>query len=84
MTRASQDGRHVTAAVACALLLLGVLAIPSAGRADEPYARSRDYNLQEIRTHLWFDIEQRQVRGEVTESVAALRDNVTAGRPRSR
>jgi aminopeptidase N len=77
MTRASQDGRHVTAAVGCALLLLGVLAIPSAGRADEPYARSRDYDLQEIRTHLWFDIEQRQVRGEVTESVAALRDNVS-------
>ena len=47
------------------------------GRADEPYARSRDYDLQNIRTHLWFDIEQRQVRGEVTESIAALRDNVS-------
>jgi aminopeptidase N len=61
----------------CAVLLVAALAIPSAGRADEPYARSRDYDLQGIRTHLWFDIEQRQVRGEVTESVAALRDNAS-------
>jgi len=53
----------------------GVLA-PN-GRADEPYARSRDYELQNIRTHLWFDISQRTVRGEVAESVAALRDGVS-------
>ena len=60
----------------CALLLSGALAIPSAF-ADEPYARSRDYDLQEIRTHLWFNVEQRQVRGEVSESVAALRDGIS-------
>ena len=52
-------------------------AVASASRADEPYARSRDYDLQNIRTHLWFDVEQRQVRGEVTESISALRDRVT-------
>jgi aminopeptidase N len=77
MAQASHHRRHVTAAVYCPLLLLAALAIPSAGRADEPYARSRDYDLQDIRTHLWFDVEQRQVRGEVTESIAALRDNVS-------
>ena len=76
MTEASQHQGHASAAIGCALLLAAALAIPSAGRADEPYARTRDYDLQDIRTHLWFDIEQRQVRGEVTESVAALRDNV--------
>jgi aminopeptidase N len=76
MTRASKCRRHVPAAVWCALLLLTALAIPSAARADEPYARSRDYDLQDIRTHLWFDIEQREVRGEVTESVSSLRDGV--------
>jgi len=76
MTQASQHQGHASAAIWCALLLAAALAIPSAGRADEPYARTRDYDLQDIRTHLWFDIEQRQVRGEVTESVAALRDNV--------
>ena len=56
-----------------ALLCLAVLP----GRADEPYARSRDYDLQNIRTHLWFDLDQRAIRGEVTETVATLRENVT-------
>lgn len=59
------------------LLLVLILAIPAALRADEPYARSRDYDLQNIRTHLWFDVDQRQVRGEVTESVATLRDSLS-------
>ncbi len=77
MGQAQEHRRHISAVVWCALLLLAALANPFAGRADEPYARSRDYDLQDIRTHLWFDIEQRQVRGEVTESVAALRDNVS-------
>ena len=77
MSWACQHRRLGTAAVSGALLLLAALAIPSAGRADEPYARSRDYDLQDIRMHLWFDVELRQVRGEVTESVAALRDNLS-------
>ena len=45
-------------------------------RADEPYAPSRDYDLQDIRTHLWLDGASRQFRGEVTERVAALRSGV--------
>ena len=72
MSPASQHRTHSSSAPLCGLLLFAVLAISSAIRADEPYARSRDYDLQDIRTHLWFDIEQRQVRGEVTESIAAL------------
>ncbi len=77
MTQRFRHRAYASAAIWWALLLAAALAIPSAGRADEPYARSRDYDLQDIRTHLWFDIDQRQVRGEVTESVAALRDNVS-------
>jgi aminopeptidase N len=77
MTQPLPNQSHAPAAVWCALLLSAVLAIPSAVRADEPYARSRDYDLQDIRTHLWFDVDRRAVRGEVTESVAALRDNVS-------
>jgi aminopeptidase N len=76
MTRSFQYQRQVPAAVRCALLLLA-FTIPSVGRADEPYARSRDYDLEDIHTHLWFDLEQRQVRGEVLERVAALRDNIS-------
>jgi aminopeptidase N len=51
--------------------------VPFAARADEPYARSRDYDLQDIRTHLWFNVEHRQVRGEVTEHIVTLRDKVS-------
>ena len=78
MSQARRHRRHLPAAISCVLLLLAALAIPSPARADEPYARSRDYDLQNIRTHLWFDIEQRQVRGDVTESIMALRDNISA------
>jgi aminopeptidase N len=53
------------------------LAVPFAARADEPYARSRDYALQDIRTHLWFNVEHRQMRGEVSERIVALRDKVS-------
>ena len=45
-------------------------------RADEPYARSKDYDLQSLRIHLWFDLDQRKIRGEVSEAVSALRDDV--------
>ena len=45
-------------------------------RDDDPYARSRDYDLQNVRTHLRFDVEQKKVVGEVTESLAILRENV--------
>jgi aminopeptidase N len=76
MTRALETRRQVPAAAGFALLLLA-LVIPSVGRADEPYARSRDYDLEDLHTHLWFNLDQRQVRGEVTESIAALRDNVS-------
>jgi aminopeptidase N len=76
MTRAFETRSRVPAAAGLALLLLALL-IPSVGRADEPYARSRDYDLEDLHTHLWFNLDQRQVRGEVTESIAALRDNVS-------
>ncbi|HTR46857.1 MAG TPA: M1 family aminopeptidase [Verrucomicrobiae bacterium] len=58
------------------LLAIVAGATLSSARADEPYARSRDYQLDDIRTHLWFDVSRREVRGEVTESVAALRDGI--------
>jgi aminopeptidase N len=52
-------------------------AFAGGSRADEPYARSRDYDLQNIRTHLWFDVDQRRVRGEVTEGISMLREHVS-------
>lgn len=56
--------------------VLLLLAAPGV-RADRPYAPSRDYDLQNVRTHLWFDVKHRAIRGEVTETVAALRDGVS-------
>ena len=45
--------------------------------ADSPYAPSRDYDLQNVRTHLWFDVNRRAIRGEATETVEALRENLS-------
>ena len=61
----------------CAVVLSTALLISAPGRADEPYARSRDYDLQNVKTHLWFDTDQRKVRGEVTHSIAMLRDDLS-------
>jgi aminopeptidase N len=43
-------------------------------RADEPYARNRDYDLQHSKIALQFDVEQKKVIGEVTHTLAILRD----------
>ena len=62
------------AAFVCALLLSATLLFPILTRSDEPYARSRDYDLRNVKTHLWFDTDQRKVRGEVTHSISMFRD----------
>ena len=46
-------------------------------RADEPFARSRDYDLQHSKISLRFDIEQKKVLGEVTHSLSILREGIT-------
>jgi aminopeptidase N len=45
--------------------------------ADEPYARSREYDLQHSKISLRFDLEQKKVLGEVTHSLSILRDGTT-------
>ena len=58
-------------------LLLWILALLcSAARADEPYARSRDYDFHHARISLHFNLDERQVVGEVTHSVSILRDGI--------
>jgi aminopeptidase N len=76
MTQISGCFRPLLWAGLCALFLSLALLLPALGRADEPYARSRDYDLQNVKTHLWFDTDQRKVRGEVTHTIAMLRDDV--------
>jgi aminopeptidase N len=77
MTEGFHPRRRLQAAVWTAGLLLLPIVFAQSCRADEPYARSRDYALQDIRTHLWFDLDRRMVHGEVTESISALRDDVS-------
>lgn len=69
--------RSLCPMVCCALVLLAVMFLPLLSRADEPYARSRDYDLRNVKTHLWFDTDQRKVRGEVTHSISMFRDDLT-------
>src|SRR5258705_222404 len=59
------------------LAFAALLAIFSAAPqlfADEPYARSRDYDLRHSKIALRFNLEQRKVLGEVTHSLSVLRD----------
>ncbi|MFZ0785702.1 MAG: M1 family aminopeptidase [Candidatus Acidiferrales bacterium] len=69
--------RRLAVFACAATLVLPAILFAQSCRADEPYARSRNYALQDIRTHLWFDLAHRAVHGEVTESISALRDDVS-------
>jgi len=76
-----EQKRDLKAVRLAALVALGVLALaagtaPSA-RSDEPYARSRDYDLQHSKIALKFDLEKKQVIGDVTHSLTILRDGTT-------
>ena len=57
--------RCAAASIAAALAIL-VVALHL--RADEPYARSRDYDLQHSRIALRFDLENKKVIGDVTQA----------------
>jgi len=57
-------------AMACAALL----AMASATRADEPFARSKDYDLQHSKIVLKFDLEQKKVIGDVTHTLGILQE----------
>ncbi len=45
-------------------------------RADEPYARTKDYDLQHSKVALRFDLEQKKVIGDVTHTLSPLREGV--------
>jgi aminopeptidase N len=45
-------------------------------RADEPYARNREYDLQHSKVALRFDLEQKKVIGDVTHTVSPLREGL--------
>src|SRR5712691_7144264 len=55
--------------------LLAICSAPLHLLADEPYARSRDYDLQHSKMIFRFDIEQKKVFGDVTHLISILRDS---------
>jgi len=59
-------------ALAGAVLLLAMQA-----KADEPYARSKEYDLQHSRIALKFDVEQKKVIGDVTHTLTILKDSTS-------
>jgi aminopeptidase N len=60
------------------MLLCAALLLCSAVRlrADEPYARSKDYDLQHSKVVLRFDLEQKKVIGDVTHTLTPVREGV--------
>src|SRR5215467_625126 len=65
-----------------ALMLAGLMALCASwqaphARADEPYARSKDYDLQHSRIALRFEVDKRKVIGDVTHSISILHDGTT-------
>src|SRR5579885_3102415 len=60
------------AVVLCCWAALLFLVVPL--KADEPYARSRSYDLQHSKIVLRFDVEQKKVMGDVTHTLSILRD----------
>jgi aminopeptidase N len=61
------------AGIICALAVVTLL-LCAVGRADEPFARNRDYDLQHVKTALKFDVATRGVTGDTTQTLAILRD----------
>jgi aminopeptidase N len=60
-------------------VIIGLALIASALplQADEPYSRTRDYDLQHSKIALRFDLDQRKVIGDVTHTISILRDNTS-------
>jgi aminopeptidase N len=63
----------VVGAIFCAMWVLSGAGLV---RADEPYARSKDYDLQHSKIALRFQPEQKKVMGDVTHSLTLLRDGL--------
>jgi len=69
MRIAGRPSAMLSSFVACLVVLLGAAAYL---QADEPYARSKDYDLQHSKIALRFDLDQKKVIGDVTHTVSIL------------
>jgi aminopeptidase N len=69
------QARRRSALAFAAMLAIFLVALQL--RADEPYARTRDYDLQHSRIALRFDLDQKKVIGDVTHTLTMLRDSMS-------
>src|ERR1700736_4286045 len=72
--RKQQFGRGCRQLMATAVIILGAL-VPL--QADEPYARTRSYDLQHSKIILRFDVDQKKVIGEVIHTLTTLREDTS-------
>jgi aminopeptidase N len=72
--RKPEVGRGCRRFMVTAVIILGAL-VPL--QADEPYARSRSYDLQHSKIILRFDVDQKKVIGEVVHSLTTLREDTS-------
>jgi aminopeptidase N len=68
--------RNTARALSATLCILLLVCVVHVLRADEPYARSRDYELQHSKIALRFDLDQRKVIGDVTHTLNLLRNDL--------
>jgi aminopeptidase N len=71
-----QTNRRASIAVISMLVLVLGASLALRLRADEPFARNRDYDLQDARIELRFDLDQRLVIGQVTHTLSTLKDGL--------
>jgi aminopeptidase N len=69
-------GRHHRHGLVVIAAILA-LAFTSPLRADEPFARSRDYDLQHSKILLKFDVDHKKVIGQVIHTLSTLHDDVS-------
>lgn len=53
---------------------LAAISSSTPARGDEPYARSKDYDLQHSKIALKFEVDQKKVIGDVTHTLTILKD----------
>jgi aminopeptidase N len=73
-----RTGRRRIHSISAEVLICGGLSLCCAFflRADEPYARSKDYDLQHSKVALKFDLEQKKVIGDVTHTLTPVREGL--------
>jgi len=71
--RAPKFGRYRRLMASMVIVFSAIVSL----RADEPYARNRNYDLQHSKIILRFDVDQKKVIGEVIHTLTTLREDTS-------